>query len=84
MAEQNMIGVAMGLAARDRAITFSSTFAAFFTRTFDHLRMASVSQTSANFCGSHCGVSIGELKCAISFRCSFFPRKRQATNFSTR
>ena len=66
VAEQNMIGVAMGLAARDRAITFSSTFAAFFTRTFDHLRMASVSQTSANFCGSHCGVSIGELKCAIS------------------
>lgn len=59
VAEQNMIGVAMGLAARDRAITFSSTFAAFFTRTFDHLRMASVSQTSANFCGSHCGVSIG-------------------------
>lgn len=60
VAEQNMIGVAMGCAARDRAITFSSTFAAFFTRTFDHLRMAAVSQTSANFCGSHCGVSIGE------------------------
>lgn len=59
VAEQNMIGVAMGCAARDRAITFSSTFAAFFTRTFDHLRMAAVSQTSANFCGSHCGVSIG-------------------------
>lgn len=59
VAEQNMIGVAMGLAARGRAITFSSTFAAFFTRTFDHLRMAAVSQTPANFCGSHCGVSIG-------------------------
>lgn len=55
-----MIGVAMGCAARGRAITFSSTFAAFFTRTFDHLRMAAVSQTSANFCGSHCGVSIGK------------------------
>ncbi|KAK2571039.1 Transketolase, partial [Acropora cervicornis] len=39
VAEQNMIGVAMGLSARQRAITFSSTFAAFFTRTFDHLRM---------------------------------------------
>ncbi|XP_015761020.1 PREDICTED: transketolase-like isoform X2 [Acropora digitifera] len=59
VAEQNMIGVAMGLSARQRAITFSSTFAAFFTRTFDHLRMGAVSQTSANFCGSHCGVSIG-------------------------
>ena len=61
VAEQNMLGVAMGCAARGRAITFSSTFAAFFTRTFDHLRMAAVSQTSANFCGSHCGVSIGKL-----------------------
>ena len=59
VAEQNMVGVAMGCASRGRAITFTSTFAAFFTRTFDHLRMAAVSQTSANFCGSHCGVSIG-------------------------
>ena len=58
MAEQNIVGVAMGCAARGRAVTFSSTFAAFFTRTFDHLRMAAVSQTSANFCGSHCGVSL--------------------------
>ena len=61
VAEQNVVGVAVGCAARGRAITFSSTFAAFFTRTFDHLRMAAVSQTSANFCGSHCGVSIGML-----------------------
>ena len=68
VAEQNMVGVAMGCAARERAITFSSTFAAFFTRTFDHLRMAAVSQTPANFCGSHCGVSIGELEI-----CYFFP-----------
>jgi len=59
VAEQNMIGVAMGCSARGRAITFTSTFAAFFTRTFDHLRMGAVSQTSANLCGSHCGVSIG-------------------------
>ena len=76
-----MIGVAMGLAARERAITFSSTFAAFFTRTFDHLRMAAVSQTPANFCGSHCGVSIGELECAISFRCPFNPKERLASIF---
>lgn len=62
-----MIGVAMGCAARGRAITFSSTFAAFFTRTFDHLRMAAVSQTSANFCGSHCGVSIGKCPKFSSF-----------------
>ena len=61
VAEQNMVGVAMGCAARGRAITFSSTFAAFFSRTFDQLRMAAVSQTSANFCGSHPGVSIGRL-----------------------
>ena len=61
VAEQNMVDVAMGCAARGRAITFSSTFAAFFSRTFDQLRMAAVSQTSANFCGSHPGVSIGRL-----------------------
>lgn len=67
VAEQNMIGVAMGCAARGRAITFSSTFAAFFTRAFDHLRMAAVSQTSANFCGSHCGVSIGKWRHCPNF-----------------
>ncbi|XP_068714745.1 transketolase-like protein 2 [Montipora foliosa] len=59
VAEQNMVGVALGCAARGRAIAFSSTFACFFSRAFDQIRMAAVSQAAINFCGSHPGVSIG-------------------------
>jgi transketolase len=59
IAEQNMAGVATGLAARGK-IPFVSTFAAFLTRAFDQIRMAGVSQSNVKFCGSHAGVSIGE------------------------
>jgi len=58
--EQNMLGVGIGLACRDRTVAFSSTFAAFLTRGFDNLRMGVISQTNLNVIGSHCGVSIGE------------------------
>ena len=60
IAEQNMIGVGIGAACRDRSIVFLSTFAAFFSRGYDHLRMAAISQSNINCVGSHCGVSIGE------------------------
>ncbi|KAH0955266.1 hypothetical protein HN011_000220 [Eciton burchellii] len=60
IAEQNMVGVAIGAACRDRTIPFVSTFAAFFTRAFDQIRMGAISQTNVNFVGSHCGISIGE------------------------
>lgn len=60
IAEQNMVGVAIGAACRDRTVAFCSTFATFFTRTFDQIRMGAISQTNVNFVGSHCGVSIGE------------------------
>ncbi|XP_046405585.1 transketolase isoform X2 [Ischnura elegans] len=60
IAEQNMTGVAIGAACRDRCVVFASTFGAFFTRAFDQIRMGAISQTNANFVGSHCGVSIGE------------------------
>lgn len=60
IAEQNLVGVGIGCATRDRTITFISTFAAFFSRAFDQIRMGAISQTNANFVGSHCGVSIGE------------------------
>ncbi|TNN60284.1 Transketolase [Liparis tanakae] len=50
----------MGCAVRDRNVVFASTFAAFFTRAFDQLRMAGISESNINLCGSHCGVSIGE------------------------
>jgi transketolase len=59
IAEQNMVGVGMGLAARGR-IPFISTFAAFLTRAYDQIRMAGVSRSNIKLCGSHCGVSIGE------------------------
>lgn len=60
IAEQNLCGVAIGAACRDRTIAFVSTFATFFTRAFDQIRMGAISQTNVNFVGSHCGVSIGE------------------------
>lgn len=60
IAEQNLVGVAIGAACRDRTVAFVSTFAAFFTRAFDQIRMGAISQTNVNFAGSHCGVSIGE------------------------
>lgn len=60
IAEQNLVGVAIGAACRDRTIAFVSTFATFFTRAFDQIRMGAISQTNVNFVGSHCGVSIGE------------------------
>jgi len=58
--EQNLAGVAIGLACRDRCVAFISTFAAFLTRAFDNFRMGVISQTNINVVGSHCGVSIGE------------------------
>ncbi|CAG4990904.1 unnamed protein product [Parnassius apollo] len=60
IAEQNLVGVATGAACRDRTVAFVSTFAAFFTRTFDQIRMGAISQSNINLAGSHCGVSIGE------------------------
>jgi transketolase len=59
IAEQNMLGVATGFGARGH-IPFASTFAAFFTRAHDQIRMASHSMANIKLCGSHCGVSIGE------------------------
>lgn len=60
IAEQNLVGVAIGAACRGRTVAFVSTFATFFTRAFDQIRMGAISQTNVNFVGSHCGVSIGE------------------------
>ncbi|XP_053324962.1 transketolase [Spea bombifrons] len=60
IAEQNMVSVAVGCATRDRTVAFASAFATFFTRAFDQIRMAAISESNINLCGSHCGVSIGE------------------------
>ncbi len=59
IAEQLMVGAAMGLAARG-AIPFPSTFAAFLTRAADFIRMAAISGVNVKIAGSHAGVSIGE------------------------
>ena len=59
IAEQNMVGMALGMSKRG-AIPFASTFAAFFTRAFDQIRMSQYAQANIKFVGSHCGVSIGE------------------------
>ncbi|XP_063282982.1 transketolase [Pelobates fuscus] len=60
IAEQNMVSVAVGCTTRDRTVAFASAFATFFTRAFDQIRMAAISESNINLCGSHCGVSIGE------------------------
>jgi transketolase len=59
IAEQAMVGAAMGLAARG-AIPFPSTFACFLTRAADFIRMAAISNVNVKFAGSHAGISIGE------------------------
>jgi transketolase len=59
IAEQNMVGMAMGLAARGR-IPFVATFGAFMSRAFDFVRMACIGGTPIKLAGTHVGVSIGE------------------------
>lgn len=59
IAEQNMVGVAIGL-ARVGKIPFISTFAAFFSRAFDQIRMSQYSKANIKCMGSHAGVFIGE------------------------
>jgi len=59
IAEQNMVGAAIGLSSRGK-IPFVSTFGAFFTRAFDQIRMCQYSRANIKFIGSHAGVSVGE------------------------
>jgi transketolase len=59
IAEQNMVGAAIGLQVVQKT-PFAATFGAFFTRAYDFIRMGAVSRASIRLCGSHAGVSIGE------------------------
>jgi transketolase len=59
IAEQQMIGAAVGLQVRGYS-PFGATFAAFLARAYDFIRMAAVSRANLRICGSHAGVSIGE------------------------
>jgi transketolase len=58
IAEQQLVAAATGLAARGYK-PFASTFAAFFTRAYDFVRMAAISAANLRLAGSHCGVEIG-------------------------
>jgi transketolase len=59
IAEQNMLGAAVGLQALGKK-PVAATFGAFLTRAYDFIRMAAVSRADLPLCGSHAGVSIGE------------------------
>jgi transketolase len=59
IAEQQMVAAAVGLQTR-RWKPFASTFAAFFSRAYDFIRMAAISRANLRLAGSHAGVSIGE------------------------
>ena len=59
IAEQNLVATAIGFGARGK-VPFASTFATFFTRAADQIRVAGISQSNLKLVGSHVGVSIGE------------------------
>ncbi|HEU5440188.1 MAG TPA: transketolase [Ktedonobacterales bacterium] len=57
--ENQLVASAVGFSVRQYQ-PFASTFAAFFTRAYDFIRMAAISRANIKLCGSHAGVSIGE------------------------
>jgi transketolase len=59
IAEQKMVAAAVGMQVIGFR-PFASTFAAFFTRAYDFIRMAAISRANIRLSGSHAGVSIGE------------------------
>jgi transketolase len=58
IAEQQLVAAAVGFSVRGYR-PFASTFAAFFTRAYDFIRMAAISQANIRLVGSHAGVEIG-------------------------
>ena len=52
IAEQNLVGAGIGLAKRGK-IPFVSTFAAFLSRAYDHIRMSAISRANIKYAGSH-------------------------------
>jgi transketolase len=59
VAEQQMAAAAIGMQRRGW-VPFASTFAAFWTRAHDFLRMAAISRANLRIVGSHTGVTVGE------------------------
>ncbi|MEU2702654.1 MULTISPECIES: transketolase [Micromonospora] len=58
IAEQQLAAAAVGLAVRGYR-PFAATFAAFWSRAYDFIRMAGVSRADIALVGSHAGVEIG-------------------------
>ncbi|HEY2302430.1 MAG TPA: transketolase [Acidimicrobiales bacterium] len=58
IAEQQMIGAAVGLSVRGYVV-YASTFAAFFSRAYDFIRVNGISQVDLRLVGTHAGVEIG-------------------------
>jgi transketolase len=59
IAEQQLVAAAVGMSVRGYR-PFASTFAAFFSRAYDFIRMAGISQANIRLVGSHAGVEIGQ------------------------
>jgi transketolase len=59
IAEQQMISAAVAMQLRGWR-PFAATFAAFLTRAYDFIRMATVSRADLRLVGSHAGVEIGQ------------------------
>lgn len=59
IAEQQLVAAAVGMQVRGW-VPYVSTFAAFLTRAYDFVRMATISEADLNLIGSHAGVAIGE------------------------
>jgi transketolase len=59
IAEQQLVATAVGMSVRGYR-PFASTFAAFFSRAYDFIRMAAISQANIRLVGSHAGVEIGQ------------------------
>src|ERR1700682_6467969 len=59
IAEQQMVATAVGLSVRGYK-PFVSTFAAFFSRAYDFIRMAGISEANIRLVGAHAGVEIGQ------------------------
>ena len=59
ISEQQLVATAVGMSVRGYK-PFASTFAAFFSRAYDFVRMAAISQANIRLAGSHAGVEIGQ------------------------
>jgi len=58
IAEQQMLAATVGVSVRGY-VAFASTFAAFFSRAYDFIRMAGISEATIRLSGSHAGCEIG-------------------------